>query len=144
MSDSLPIDPTPGGDSAVAVAAAPTAPPAYPDGADLGVRAKPHDATFWDRHPAVERYRVIAPPGAPRDDWTVLVWFKPEAVAGSPGREPGAPPDRAADLDLTFSTAHDVALLTAHPDVLAYHGDLQVTERADGAERRLRLWLAEA
>lgn len=142
MSNNLPVEPTPGGASAVA--ASPTAPPAYPDGAEVSVRAKPHDAIFWDQHPALERYRLIASPGRPKDDWTVLLWFKPGALAEMQDREASATPDRAADLDLTFSTTHDVALLTTHPNVLAYHSDLQVTEYADGAERRLRLWLVEA
>lgn len=118
----------------------------YPDGADLVVRTSAHDEGFWDRHPAVERYRVlIAPERAGASDWEVLVWIKPssEFVAPVDSGE-AAPPDRAADLDFVFDTAHDAALLASHPDVIARAEDLQLNEHATGAERRLRLWLADA
>lgn len=49
--------------------------PDYPDGADLAVIAKPHDQSFWDRHPDVASYRATVPTGIDADqDLTVLIW----------------------------------------------------------------------
>lgn len=136
---SLPIEPTP-------VDAPPMkTPPTYPDGADLLVRAATHDEQFWDRHPRVERYRVVITPERVDDaQQQVLVWLKPaaEPVIAEPALI--SPPDRPADLDIVFDTVHEAALLADHPDVIARQDDLEVNAHADGAERRLRLWLRKA
>lgn len=138
---SLPISPPPTDVPAPAGKTAPT----YPDGADLLVRSAAHDEGFWDRHPAVERYRVVvAPEQADATEWRVLVWLKPSSEPLHQDAGESAPLDRPADLDFVFDTAHDAAILANHPDVVAKAEDLQVNAHATGAERRLRLWLTEA
>lgn len=140
--NSLPISQTP------AAAPAEGSPPAYPEGADLLVRAAPHDQQFWDRHPRVDRYRVVvAPEHADDPEWQVLLWLRPSAAPLGSTDQDGdrpPPPGRPADLDLVFDTTHEAALLADHPDVVAAQPDLQVNGLATGAERRLRLWLRDA
>jgi hypothetical protein len=137
---SLPISPTPADP-------APTKPaPDYPEGADMMVRVRAHDEQFWDRHPAVARYRVVMTPARVDDpEWQVLLWLNADVEPAQPApSDPTSPPDRPADLDLVFDTAHDAGLLAGHPDVIASQADLQVNAHADGAERRLRLWLRDS
>lgn len=134
---SLPISPTP------VEAPAAKAIPSYPEGADLLVRTAPHDEQFWDRHPAVERYRVVITPERVDDpQWQVLIWLKPTLAQGLETPE-ASPPERPADLDLAFDSAHDAELLSGHPDVVARQADLQLNEHATGSERRVRLWLRD-
>lgn len=120
--------------------------PVYPEGADLMVRTTKLNDAFWNRHPHVERYRLEIKDGHAGDlEQNLLIWLRPSAAPTSPpDAEVRAPLDRPADLDLTFDTAHDGALLADHPDVLARHLDLQVNAHADGAEQRLRLWLHDS
>lgn len=115
------------------------------DAPDLIVRAPPHEESYWDRHPEVERYRVAIRQGQAEEDWQVEVWLRPNgAAAVSPEVQeaPAVPPPRPPDLDLVAPMATDAALFARHPDVLARQFDLQVNDQADGAERRVRLWLA--
>ena len=115
----------------------------YPEGADLVVRTAATDTAFWDRHPWVERHRLQIRDGHARDaEQVVLIWLKAAPTLTLPSApEAAVPPDRPADLDLSFALAHDAALVADHPDVVASHADLQVNPQASGAERRLRLWL---
>jgi hypothetical protein len=122
----------------------PIAAPTYPDGADLLVRSGAHDTAFWDRHPDVERYRITVHEQQDGDQSDVLVWLKPGVcLDASQGFDDGLPPPpaRPADLDFTFDSAHDPGFFERHPDVIARQWDLQLTDHADGALRRLRLWL---
>ena len=121
-----------------------TASPTYPDGADLVVRSGAHDAAFWDRHPDVERYRITVRTQQEDELSDVLIWLKPGARLDADQAVEDTlapPPARPADLDFTFDTSHDPRFLERHPDVIARQWDLQLTDHADGALRRLRLWL---
>ncbi len=105
---------TPSSDPAVAV---PIPAPEAPEGADLLVKAGPHDESFWDRHPDVERYKVTMLAGqAQIEDWTVLVWLKPDAGQGSVGVAANdAPPSRPADAEFVVHAAHDMEFLAGTP-----------------------------
>jgi hypothetical protein len=126
-----------------AAGSSPTAAPTYPDGADLVVRTGAHDTAFWDRHPDVERYRITVQTQQDSDLSDVLIWLKPGVrLDADPVFEDGPePPERPADFDFTFDTAHDPGFFERHPDVIARRWDLALTDHADGAVRRLRLWL---
>lgn len=115
-----------------------------PEGADLAFWAKAHDQSVWDDHPEVERYRVIITPEHPDADWQVLIWTKPptEEQARPAAEISSTPPDRPADLDLRFDAQEDGAFFLRCPGVAARQFDLQLNEHANGAERRLKLWLS--
>lgn len=90
--------------------AAPIPAPDAPEGADLLIWAGPHDESFWDQHPEVERYKVAMQAGqAQIEDWTVLVWLKPGAGQGQVSvAANGEPPARPADAEFVIHAAHDM------------------------------------
>lgn len=131
---------TPSSDPAVAV---PIPAPEAPEGANLLVKAGPHDESFWDRHPDVERYKVTMLAGqAQIEDWTVLVWLKPDAGQGSVGVAANdAPPSRPADAEFVVHAAHDMEFFGRHPDLAAWQVTLGLNEDGPGAVHYVHVWM---
>jgi hypothetical protein len=123
--------------------AAPIPAPAAPEGADLLVKSGPHDQSFWDRHPEVERFRVTMHPGqAQIEDWTVLVWLKPdagEAEVTTPAN--GELPSRPADAEFVVHAAHDLAFFGRHPDLQAWQVGLALNEAGPGSVHYVQVWM---
>ncbi|CAN5485592.1 hypothetical protein BH10PSE3_BH10PSE3_03880 [soil metagenome] len=124
--------------------AAPDPAPQAPEGADLLVIATPHDESFWDLHPDVESYKVVMRAGeADLEEWTVLVWLKPQV-----GQEPSVVaanddvPSRAADAIFTVHAAHDLEFFGRHPGVEAWKVDLQLNEAGPGSSHKVHVWMA--
>ena len=124
--------------------AAPDPAPQAPEGADLQVTATPHDASFWDLHPDVETYKVVMPAGAADlEEWTVLVWLKPQG-----GQEPPVVaanrdvPTRPSDATFTIHAAHDQEFFGRHPGVEAWKLDLQLNEAGPGSSHKIQVWMA--
>lgn len=125
-----------------AAAAADPAPQA-PEGADLMVKAGPHDEAFWEQHPDVVRYRVPVRTGqTDADDWTVLVWLKPaaEQMALAPQLRADIP-QRTADATFVMHAAHDLAFFERHPGLEAWRADLKLNEDGPGAVHHVEVWM---
>jgi hypothetical protein len=123
--------------------AAPIPAPAAPEGADLLVRARPHDQAFWDRHPQVETYKVTMKAGeADLSLWDVLVWLKPGA---GPAQETApvnqAIPARQADATFIVHAAHDLGFFASHPDLAAWRVALGLNEDGPGAVNQIEIWM---
>ncbi len=123
--------------------AAPLPAPQAPEGADLMIRAKPHEEAFWDRHPDVERYRIEIRTGQPDlDAWSVLVWLKADAGAVTPVRQiENQVPTRPADATFVIHAAHDLDFFRRHPDVQAWRVALALNEDGPGAAHTVELWM---
>lgn len=125
-------------------AAAPIAAPEAPEGADLLVKAAPHDAGFWDAHPEVDRYKVTMHAGeADLTEWTVLVWLKPDSGQGPARIAANADiPTRPADAAFVVHAAHDLEVFGRHPGLAAWRVDLQLNEDGPGAAHKVQVWMA--
>ncbi|UAL10091.1 hypothetical protein [Caulobacter segnis] len=124
--------------------AAPIPAPESPEGADLLVKAAPHDQSFWDGHPDVERYRVEVHTGQADDEaWTVLVWLKTDRGQG-PAIVPanGEAPPRPADAVFLVHAAHDQEFFGRRPGVAAWRVDLQLNEDGPGAAHKVQVWMS--
>ena len=123
--------------------AAPIPAPQAPEGADLLIKAAPHDQGFWDRHPDVERYRLETHTGATDDAlWTLLVWLKARPGEGV-GRVAanGAHPTRPADAEFVVHSAYDQEFFGRHPDVEAWTMTLQLNDDGAGSVRKVQVWM---
>ncbi|PIB92466.1 hypothetical protein [Caulobacter sp. FWC2] len=124
--------------------AAPIPAPAAPEGADLLVRARPHDQAFWDRHPQVATYKVTMKAGeADLALWDVLVWLKP-GVAPAQETVPvnHAIPARQADATFIAHAAHDLGFFASHPDLAAWRVSLGLNPEGPGAVHEIEVWMA--
>jgi hypothetical protein len=126
--------------------AAPVPAPAAPEGADLLVRAKPHDEAFWDQHPEVRTYKVELKTGqADVDDWEVLVWLTPGPAAEAPREASQDPiPDRPADATFEVHAAHDLMFFSRHPQVAAWRAAIALNEHGPGAVHKVEVWMRPA
>lgn len=126
--------------------AAPIPAPDAPEGADLLIWAGPHDESFWDQHPEVERYKVAMQAGqAQIEDWTVLVWLKPGAGQGQVSvAANGEPPARPADAEFGIHAAHDMEFFGRHPNLAAWQVTLGLNEQGPGAAHHIRVWMKPA
>lgn len=126
--------------------AAPIPAPAAPEDADLLVRAKPHDAAFWEQHPDVRTYKVEIKTGqADVDAWEVLVWLKPGAAADASKQEgQDQIPDRPADATFEVHAAHDLTFFSRHPRVSAWRAAIALNEHGPGATHTIEVWMAPA
>lgn len=84
----------------------------YADGSALAAIGKPHEKTFWDRHPLVERVdnRWVGPD----DEVEVRIWIRQQSAPLSPM---GGQPARPADLQFSGLWTTDFDFWAAHPDV---------------------------
>lgn len=110
----------------------------YNDGAAFTAVGRPHDKSFWDRHPLVERAENVWI--GPDDEIKVRVWVRADADPGIALKTTA--PERAPDLELTVRWDTTSDFWVAHPDVfhvevIPLRGD---DDPADDAQH-VRLWL---
>jgi hypothetical protein len=137
MLDTISVDP-----SQAAQIPAPTA----PEGADLLIRASPHDQSYWERHPQVRTYKVSIRAGeAQLSLWDVLVWLTPEA---EPRRDAvpvnSAIPDRPADATFIVHATYDLGFFAVQPDVIAWRASLALNDDGPGAVHHIEVWMSSS
>jgi hypothetical protein len=119
------------------------APIAPVEGADLLVKTGPHDESFWDQHPDIERYKVTIQAGqAQIQDRTVLVWLKPAPAQSPVSVATNAEiPQRPADAEFVVHGEHDMEFFGRHPSLVAWRVSLSLNEDGPRAVHYVQVWI---